>query len=171
MLIRSLISASLLYSNTYYPLKKITNIDIKTNLIEYDRCYSLNKIINIDIKSNLITYDRCLFINNSCSYPIKDIYPDLSKFNNLFIDDINIGLDVAINKLIQLNNTTNYKVSKIHSNTVDINLNSDSLKDIKLILTPLNSNLCRVFIFNNLPNYKKTLLYYNLRFIINKIIY
>ncbi|MDB4346992.1 hypothetical protein OAA30_00415 [bacterium] len=150
MLIRSLISASLLYSNTYYPLRKITNIDIK---------------------SNLITYDRCLFFNNSCSYPIKDVYPDLSKFNNLFIDDINIGLDTAMSKLIQLNNTTNYKVSKIHLNTVNINLNSDSLKDIQLILTPLNSSLCRVFIFNNLPNYKKTLLYYNLRFIINKIIY
>jgi len=168
MLIRSLISASLLYSNTYYPLNKITNIDIKSNLITY---HPLKKITNIDIKSNLITYDRCLFFNNSCSYPIKDVYPDLSKFNNLFIDDINIGLDTAMNKLIQLNNTTNYKVSKIHSNTVIINLNSDSLKDIQLILTPLNTNLSRVFIFNNLPNYKKTLLYYNLRFILNKIIY
>ena len=168
MLIRSLISISLLYSNTYYPLKKITNISIKSNLNTY---YPLKKFINIDIKSNLITYDRCLFFNNSCNYPIKDVYPNLSKFNNLFIDDINVGLDTAMNKLIQLNNTTNYNVSKINTNNVIINLNSDSLKDIQLILTPLNTNLSRVFIFNNLPNYKKTLLYYNLRFIINKIIY
>ena len=52
-----------------------------------------------------------------------------------------------------------------------IDLNSDHLSDIILILTPLHSVLSRVFIFNNLPNYKKTLLYYNIRFIINKIKY
>ena len=154
MLIKTLITASLLSANTFYPLTRIGNP--KSNL---------------SFRKNVVLYDRCLFYNNSCILPINEVYPDLQRYNNLFIDDINMGLDNAMNKLLYLNNSTNYKVTKLHSNTVSINLNSDSLSDITVILTPLHSALSRVFIFNNLPNYKKTLLYYNIRFIINKLKY
>ena len=82
-----------------------------------------------------------------------------------------MGLDNAMDKLLNLNNSTNYKVIKLHNNTVSVNLNSNSLSDIIIILTPLHTALSRVFIFNNLPNYKKTLLYYNIKFIINKLKY
>jgi len=152
MLIRTLLTATLLTGNTYYPLKRIN--DLKSSF-----------------SSNLVLYDRCLFYNNSCVYPIEEVYPDLKKYNNIFVDEINICINDSIKKLLNLNNTTNYKVSLLHSNTVCINLNSDYLKDIIVILTPLKHDLTRVFIFNNLPNYKKTLLYYNIRFIINKIRY
>jgi hypothetical protein len=152
MLIRTLLTATLLTGNTYYPLKKITHL-------------------KPSFSNNLILYDRCLFYNNSCVHPIEEVYPDLHKYNNIFVDEINIGINDSIKKLLNLNNTTNYKVSLLHSNTVRINLNSDYLKDVKVILTPLKHDLTRVFIFNNLPNYKKTLLYYNIRFIINKIRY
>jgi hypothetical protein len=154
MLIKTLITASILSVNTFYPLTRVGNP--KSNL---------------SFRRNVVLYDRCLFYNNSCVLPINEIYPDLHTYNNLFIDDINMSVDNAMNKLLYLNNSTNYKVTKIHSNTVSINLNSNYLRDIILILTPLHSALSRVFIFNNLPNYKKTLLYYNIRFIINKIKY
>lgn len=154
MLIKTLITASILSANTFYPLARIGSS--KSNL---------------SLRKNVVLYDRCLFYNNSCVLPINEIYPDLQKYNNLFIDDVNMGLDNAMNKLMYLNNATNYKVTKLHSNTVSVNLNSDSLSDITIILTPLHTALTRVFIFNNLPNYKKTLLYYNIRFIINKLRY
>lgn len=154
MLIKTLITASILSVNTFYPLTKIGNP--KSNL---------------SFKRNVVLYDRCLFYNNSCVLPINEIYPDLHKYNNLFIDDINMGLDNAMDKLLNLNNSTNYKVIKLHNNTVSVNLNSNSLSDITIILTPLHTVLSRVFIFNNLPNYKKTLLYYNIKFIINKLKY
>ena len=154
MLIKTLITASILSANTFYPLARIGSS--KSNL---------------SLRKNVVLYDRCLFYNNSCVLPINEIYPDLQKYNNLFIDDVNMGLDNAMNKLMYLNNATNYKVTKLHSNTVSVNLNSDSLSDITIILTPLHTALTRVFIFNNLPNYKKTLLYYNIRFIINKLKY
>ena len=154
MLIKTLITASILSVNTFYPLTKIGNP--KSNL---------------SFRRNVVLYDRCLFYNNSCVLPINEIYPDLHKYNNLFIDDINMGLDNAMDKLLNLNNSTNYKVIKLHNNTVSVNLNSNSLSDIIIILTPLHTALSRVFIFNNLPNYKKTLLYYNIKFIINKLKY
>tara|TARA_Y100000389_G_scaffold88460_1_gene84893 strand:- start:493 stop:957 length:465 start_codon:yes stop_codon:yes gene_type:complete len=154
MLITTLITASILSANTFYPLTRIGNP--KSNL---------------SFRKNVVLYDRCLFYNNSCVLPINEIYPDLQRYNNLFIDDINMGLNNAIDKLLHLNNVTNYKVKKIHSNTVTVNLNSDYLSDITIILTPLHCALSRVFIFNNLPNYKKTLLYYNIKFIINKLKY
>lgn len=154
MLIKTLITASILSVNTFYPLTRIGNP--KSNL---------------SFKRNVVLYDRCLFYNNSCVLPINEIYPDLHKYNNLFIDDINMGLDNAMDKLLNLNNSTNYKVIKLHNNTVSVNLNSNSLSDITIILTPLHTVLSRVFIFNNLPNYKKTLLYYNIKFIINKLKY
>ena len=154
MLIKTLITASLLSANTFYPLTRIGS--------------SKN---NLSFRRNVVLYDRCLFYNNSCVLPINEVYPDLQRYNNLFIDYINMSLDNAMDKLLYLNNSTNYKVTKLHSNTVSINLNSDSLSDITVILTPLHCALSRVFIFNNLPNYKKTLLYYNIRFIINKLKY
>ena len=154
MLIKTLITASILSANTFYPLARIGSS--KSNL---------------SLRKNVVLYDRCLFYNNSCVLPINEVYPDLQRYNNLFIDDINMGLDNAMNKLMYLNNATNYKVTKLHNNTVSVNLNSNSLSDITIILTPLHSALTRVFIYNNLPNYKKTLLYYNIRFIINKLRY
>ena len=154
MLIKTLITASILSANTFYPFSRLGNS--KSNL---------------SLRKNVVLYDRCLFYNNSCILPINEVYPDLQRYNNLFIDDVNMGLDNAMNKLMYLNNATNYKVTKLHSNTVSVNLNSDSLSDITIILTPLHTALTRVFIFNNLPNYKKTLLYYNIRFIINKLKY
>ena len=136
MLVKTLLTASILSVNTFYPLAKIGNP--KSNL---------------SFRRNVVLYDRCLFYNNSCPLPISEIYPDLHKYNNLFIDDVNMSVDNAIHKLLYLNNSTNYKVKKIHSNTVSIDLNSDHLSDIILILTPLHSVLSRVFIFNNLPRF------------------
>ena len=68
MLVKTLLTASILSVNTFYPLAKIGNP--KSNL---------------SFKRNVVLYDRCLFYNNSCVLPINEIYPDLHKYNNLFI--------------------------------------------------------------------------------------
>ena len=66
MLIKTLITASILSANTFYPLTRIGNP--KSNL---------------SFRKNVVLYDRCLFYNNSCVLPINEIYPDLQRYNNL----------------------------------------------------------------------------------------
>lgn len=152
MLIKTLLTASLITFNTYYP------ITIKKN--------------NLKLGKNLVLYNKCLFFNNSCSLPIRDIYPTLYKYDKIYTDDINVSVSNGIQKLLKLNNTTNYKVNcGISNNSVNIELYSQHFRDVNVILTPISDNLSRIFIFYNLPYYKKTLAYYNLRFIVNKIRY
>ena len=60
MLIKTLITASILSANTFYPLSRLGNS--KSNL---------------SLRKNVVLYDRCLFYNNSCILQINEVYPDL----------------------------------------------------------------------------------------------
>jgi hypothetical protein len=151
MLLKTLLTASLITFNTYYP------ITLRKN--------------NLSLGKNIVSYDKCLFYNNSCSLPIREVYPNLYKYDKVLSDDINVSVAYAIEKLKSLNTTTNYKVKSISNNSVNIELYSQHFNDIQIILTPIQESFSRVFIFYNLPNYKKTLAIYNLRFIVNKIKY
>lgn len=153
-MLNQLLTTALLTLNTYYPLE-VFKSPLKT----------------IKTSENIVLYNKCLFYNNSCTLPINTIYPDLNTYNNVYCDDFNISVDIIISKLKNLENTTNYKITKINCNSFKVNLNSDYFKEIQIIFTPIQDNLTRIFIFNSAPNYKKTLLYYNLKFIINKIVY
>jgi hypothetical protein len=151
MLIKTLLTASLITFNTYYP------ISIKKN--------------NLRSSKNIVLYNNCLFYNNSCILPIKEVYPNLYKYDKIHVDDINVSVSYAVEKLKSLNITTNYKVKSVNYNSVNIELYSQYFNDIQIILTPIETSFSRIFIFYNLPNYKKSLAFYNLRFIINKIKY
>lgn len=154
-MINSLLLTCSLLSNTYYPIKLFTD---KTNL-------------NIFKNQNLILYNKCIFYNNNCNKPIHKVYPGLTKYKNTFNDDFDNNLNSMFNKLVNLNSTTNYKIDVLNNNTLKVKLNSEIFDDITVIGTPIHENKCRIFLFCNVPNYKKTLLYYNLRFILNKISY
>ena len=153
-MLNQLLATILLTLNTYYPLEVFKS--------------PLN---TVKMSNNIVLYNKCLFYNNSCGLPITKIYPDLHTYNNVYCDDFNCNIDMVISKLKNLENSTNYKVFKINYNHFIVNLNSDYFKEIQVIFTPIKTNITRIFIFNSAPNYKKTLLYYNLKFIINKIVY
>jgi hypothetical protein len=158
MLLKTLLTASLITFNTYYP------ITLKKNSPSgYSASLKLNK--------NIVSYDKCLFYNNSCCLPIKTVYPNLHKYDKVYSDDINVSVAYAIQKLKNLNITTNYKVNNVTENSVNIELYSQHFTDIQIILTPVQESFSRIFIFYTLPNYKKTLAFYNLRFIVNNIRY
>ena len=151
MLLKTLLTASLITFNTYYPIRKKKN--------------------NLGLSKNIVLYNKCLFFNNSCDIPIKDVYPNLYKYDKIYKNDINVSVSYAIEKLKSLNITTNYKINIVTHNSVNIELYSQHFNDIQIILTPITNSLSRIFIFYNLPNYKKTLAFYHLMFIINKIKY
>ena len=153
-MINQFLATTLLALNTYYPLEVFKS-----------------PLATSETSENIVLYNKCLFYNNSCKLPINKIYPDLHTYNNVYCDDFDCNIDTVISKLKNLENSTNYKVIKINYNHFTVNLNSNYFKEIQVIFTPIKPNITRIFIFNSAPNYKKTLLYYNLKFIINKIVY
>ena len=153
-MLNQFLATTLLTLHTYYPLE-VFKSPLKT----------------VKTSENIVLYNKCLFYNNNCTLPINKIYPDLHTYNNVYCDDFDINIDVITSKLKNLENSTNYKITEINYNYFKVNLNSDYFKEIEVIFTPIKDNITRIFIFNSAPNYKKTLLYYNLKFIINKIVY
>ena len=153
-MLNQLLATTLLTLNTYYPLE-VFKSPLKT----------------VKMSNNIVLYNKCLFYNNSCSLPINQIYQDIHKHNNVYCDDFDININTVISKLKNLENTTNYKITEINYNHYKVNLNSDYFKELQVIFTPIKDNVTRIFIFNSAPNYKKTLLYYNLKFMLNRIVY
>jgi len=144
MLINSIVYFNLLTLNTYYPLNKVN---------------SNSKVI---LGNKIIEYNNCVFYNNKCGHPIKDLYQTLNKYNNIFEDEFNIPLSEAIEKI---SNLEYYSIISDNEIMIDIK----DIGEVFIIGTPITENRCRLFIFNNIPVYKKTTLYIKLKLIINKI--
>ena len=144
MLINSIVYFNLLTLNTYYPLNKVN---------------SNSKVI---LGNKIIEYNNCVFYNNKCGHPIKDLYQTLNKYNNIFEDEFNIPLSEAIEKI---SNLEYYSIISDNEIMIDIK----DIGEVFIIGTPITENRCRLFIFNNIPAYKKTTLYIKLKLIINKI--
>jgi len=144
MLVNTIVYLNLLALNTYYPINKINNSS------------------NIVLGNKIIQYNKCIFYNNSCTYPINDIYNNLNKYNNIYEDDFDIPLSNVIAKIQELDYNS---ISSENKMVIDAN----KLGEIFLIGTPISKNRCRLFIFNNIPEYKKTTLYIKLKLMVNKI--
>jgi len=144
MLINSIVYFNLLTLNTYYPINKVN---------------SNSKFIK---GNKIIEYNNCVFYNNKCGHPIKDLYQILNKYNNIFQDEFNISLKEAIEKISELEY---YSIISENEIMVDIK----NIGEVFIIGTPIGENRCRLFIFNNLPVYKKTTLYIKLKLMRNKI--
>jgi len=144
MLINSIVYFNLLTLNTYYPINKVN---------------SNSKFIK---GNKIIEYNNCVFYNNKCGHPIKDLYQILNKYNNIFQDEFNISLKEAIEKISELDY---YSILSENEIMVDIK----NIGEVFIIGTPIGENRCRLFIFNNLPVYKKTTLYIKLKLMMNKI--
>jgi len=144
MLINSIVYFNLLTLNTYYPINKV------------------NSNSKVMLGNKIIEYNNCVFYNNKCGHPIKDLYQTLNKYNNIFEDEFNIPLADAIEKISKLEY---YSVLSENEIMIDIK----NIGEVFIIGTSITENRCRLFIFNNIPVYKKTTLYIKLKLIINKI--
>jgi len=144
MLINSIIYFNVLTLNTYYPINKVNNF---------------SKLI---LGNKIIEYNNCVFYNNKCGYKITDIYQILNKYNNIFEDEFNMSLSKAIEKIGELEYHSIISENKI---MIDIK----NIGEVFIIGTPIKDNRCRLFIFNNIPVYKKTTLYIKLKLFVNKI--
>jgi hypothetical protein len=131
------------------------------SLLTYNTFYPIKLIDGINKKEKLIEHDRCLYYNNSCTYKIQDVN-NLDKYKNLFIDDFDIPLSSAMLKIQRLGFYTIRSENKIM-------VEQNNFGEILIVGTPLEKNKCRLFIYNNIPNYKSTLFYINLKIVINNI--
>lgn len=124
MLIRTLITASLLY-NTYYPVN-IANTRIGVN------------------RGSLIQYANCEWYNNKCINNIETQFPNLNKYNHITINEINLNANLLFRQLVKCNLT--YYVSKNKHHLIAY----DNLNDrYEIVSTPLTHNRTRLFIFSN----------------------
>jgi hypothetical protein len=144
MLINSIVYFNLLTLNTYYLLNKV------------------NSNSKLTLGNKIIQYNNCVFYNNKCAYDINNVFPDLNKYNNIYEDEFNISLSKVIEKIQELKY---YVISTENKIMIDMG----KLGKVFMIGTPIGENRCRLFIFNNMPEYKKIMLYVNLKLMIYKI--
>lgn len=109
----------LLY-NTYYPISIANSYYPITN-------------------HNLLRHANCLWYNNHCNKSIEDEFPNLSKYNHITINEINLHPNV---------------LSRIITNTKQItpiirNKHHIIYPLYEIVITPLAHNRTKLFIFSN----------------------